>query len=71
VAPDDTIQHAAQLMLDHKLGGLPVVDEGRLVGIITESDIFRLVVGSGALTHVAWDQVERWGLDARRELSPG
>jgi CBS domain-containing protein len=30
------------VMLDHKISGLPVVDsEGRLVGIITESDIFR------------------------------
>jgi CBS domain-containing protein len=31
-------------MLDHKFSGLPVVDEsGHPVGIITESDIFRLV----------------------------
>jgi acetoin utilization protein AcuB len=40
-----TVGEAAQLMLDYKISGLPVVSPtGRLVGIITESDIFRLVV---------------------------
>lgn len=39
-----SIGEAATLMLENKFSGLPVVDgEGRLVGIITESDIFRLV----------------------------
>jgi CBS domain-containing protein len=41
----DTIANAANVMLEHKISGLPVVEpDGRLVGIITESDIFRLVV---------------------------
>ncbi len=31
-------------MLEHKIGGLPVVQDGNLVGIITESDIFKLVI---------------------------
>lgn len=44
VAPDTPIRRAAQLMLHHKIGGLPVVDMGRLVGIITDSDIFRVLV---------------------------
>jgi CBS domain-containing protein len=36
---------AAQIMLDKRVSGLPVVDEnGRICGIITESDIFRMVV---------------------------
>lgn len=39
-----TIQDAARLMLQRKVAGLPVMDNGRLVGIITESDIFRMVV---------------------------
>jgi len=39
-----TIQDAARLMLQRKVAGLPVMDDDRLVGIITESDIFRLVV---------------------------
>jgi acetoin utilization protein AcuB len=44
IAPTATIREAAQLMLDHKLGGLPVVENDKLVGIITESDIFRVLV---------------------------
>jgi CBS domain-containing protein len=40
-----TIGEAAQVMLANKISGLPVVDSrGALVGIITESDIFRIVV---------------------------
>lgn len=46
IAPDDTIQEAAERMLEYKISGLPVVDGTRLVGIITESDIFRLIVES-------------------------
>ena len=42
----DTIAQAASLMLENKVSGLPVLDpvNDRLKGIITESDIFRLVV---------------------------
>ena len=40
----DTIQDAAEMMLEAKVSGLPVLAGNRLVGIITESDIFRLVV---------------------------
>jgi acetoin utilization protein AcuB len=35
---------AAVLMLDHKIGALPVDDDGRLVGIITETDLLRAYV---------------------------
>jgi predicted transcriptional regulator len=41
VAPDETLERAAGLMLEKKVSGLPVVEEGRVVGIITESDLFR------------------------------
>lgn len=39
-----TIARAAQLMLENKIGGLPVVERDKVVGIITESDIFRMLV---------------------------
>jgi acetoin utilization protein AcuB len=44
VAPGDHLETAATLMMDHKIGGLPVIDNGKLVGIITESDLFRTFV---------------------------
>ncbi len=45
IGPDETIGEAAALLLDKKIGGLPVVDaQGALCGILTESDVFRLVV---------------------------
>jgi CBS domain-containing protein len=43
VTPDTPIEIACELMLKHKIGGLPVVTDRRLVGILSESDIFRLV----------------------------
>ena len=45
VDPDRPIAEAARIMVDHKIGALPVVDEGRLVGIITESDFVRAMAG--------------------------
>jgi len=45
ITPEATIGEAAQIMYQHKVSGLPVVDaQGTLVGILTESDIFRMVV---------------------------
>ena len=42
VSQDDTVEHAAQIMLEHTISGLPVVDDrGKVVGIITQSDVFR------------------------------
>ncbi|HET9910038.1 MAG TPA: CBS domain-containing protein [Anaerolineales bacterium] len=41
ITPDLTLDQAAYLMVDHKIGGLPVVEFGRLVGVITETDICR------------------------------
>jgi acetoin utilization protein AcuB len=38
---DIPIEEAAHLMFEHKIGCLPVMRDGRLVGIITESDVFR------------------------------
>jgi acetoin utilization protein AcuB len=42
VSPDTPLEEAARTMADNKIGGLPVVDGGRLVGIITETDIFKV-----------------------------
>ncbi len=44
VTPDDDIEIAAQLIYKHKIGGMPVVRDGRLVGIITATDILRTFI---------------------------
>ena len=44
VSPRQDTRDAARLMLDHKIGALPVVDGGQLVGIITETDLLRAYV---------------------------
>ncbi len=41
VGPNSTVQEATRLMLRHKIGGLPVVDRGKLVGIVTTIDMLR------------------------------
>ena len=43
VAPDDTLEVAARRMLEDKIGSLPVVDGGRPVGIVTETDLLRQI----------------------------
>lgn len=40
VTPTDTLEKVAAIMRKHKIGGIPVIEENFLVGIITESDIF-------------------------------
>ena len=42
VSEDTPVEEAARIMTDHKIGSLPVVRDGQLVGIITETDLFRL-----------------------------
>jgi adenylylsulfate kinase-like enzyme/CBS domain-containing protein len=44
VGPDRDAGDAARLMLEHRIGGLPVMDAGRVVGILTETDIVRAFV---------------------------
>ena len=66
VHPDDTLRHAAKLMLDRGVAGLPVVDvQGRLVGVVSETDLIRT-------DEAAEKRVGRW-LDILadgEELSP-
>ncbi len=44
VGPRQDAREAALLMLDNKVGALPVVDRGQLVGIVTETDLLRAFV---------------------------
>jgi len=46
--PDAPLADAARTMLERKIGCLPVLEGGKLVGILTESDFVRLALRKGA-----------------------
>jgi acetoin utilization protein AcuB len=45
IEPTVPIADAARLMRNHKIGGLPVVTDGQLVGIVTETDLLDFLIG--------------------------
>lgn len=47
---DVTLVDAAQVMLDHHIGSIGVVDEGKLVGILTDRDLLRAVAAGADRT---------------------
>ena len=44
IEPGASIAEAAHVMRDHKIGGLPVVQDGKLVGIVTETDLMNFLI---------------------------
>ncbi len=44
VSPNAPLEEAARIMVDNKVGGLPVMDGDKLVGIITETDVFKTIL---------------------------
>lgn len=44
INPNDTVEEAARLMCEKRISGLPVVDAGQVVGIVTERDLFQAFV---------------------------
>lgn len=59
ISPFDTIDHAAREMYARKIGCLPVVDDGELVGIVTSSDMMRALMDLvGAHGFGSWVEVE-------------
>ena len=48
VKPTDTVEQVAQVMIDQDTGIVPVVDNDRLLGVITDRDIVVRLVGKGA-----------------------
>lgn len=41
IGPDDSLGHAADLLLEHKISALPVIHEGEVEGVLTTSDLLR------------------------------
>jgi CBS domain-containing protein len=55
VTPETTIEYAAQLMLQHRISGLPVTDSnGAVLGIVTESDLLRRAEIGTDKRHARW-----------------
>jgi acetoin utilization protein AcuB len=48
ITPDETVRKAAALMTGHVIGSLPVVDDGKLVGIVTTFDLVSLLAKGAA-----------------------
>jgi len=46
IAPDAEIERAARLLAEKRIGCLPVVDEGKLIGLVTETDVLRCIADS-------------------------
>jgi acetoin utilization protein AcuB len=44
VPPDFTVEETAAVLLRRRISGVPVVDEGRIVGVITQAEVNRLLV---------------------------
>lgn len=49
--PDDAVEEAAMAMMDGNIGCLPVLDNGNIVGIISDKDIFRALVDITGVRH--------------------
>ncbi len=48
VSPDDTVQAAARIMQSEDTGAVPVVNDGRVIAVVTDRDIVVRVVAEGA-----------------------
>ena len=70
VSPNDSIQNAAAIMRDEDAGAVPVVDNGRAVGILTDRDIVvRVVAEGGQLNGPVRDIVSRSLVSATPDMS--
>jgi acetoin utilization protein AcuB len=56
VTPRMSVEDAARLMIAHKIGGLPVVEDGKLVGILTTTDVLKAFLKVEAATQSFADE---------------
>lgn len=54
VGPDYPLEEAARIMVDFKIGALPVVEDGKLLGIITETDLFKVFLEMLGARETGW-----------------
>ena len=58
VSPATTLEEAAQILLKFQISGLPVVDNGRLVGIITTSDVMKAFLDTMGASQPASNRID-------------
>jgi CBS domain-containing protein len=69
VSPADSIQNAARIMRDEDTGVVPVVDNGRPVGVVTDRDIVVRAVAEGQLNRPVEQIVSKEIVTARPDMS--
>lgn len=73
IAPDENVGEAARLMMKHKISGLPVVENRKLIGVISEADLFRLVIAEHwhprIVSAASQDGVETIGLSEGESIT--
>lgn len=61
------IAEAARLMMEKRIGCLPVVDNDKIIGIITEVDLFRFIVETQPMVEASADM--EWAIPANQKLN--
>ncbi|HEY6361936.1 MAG TPA: CBS domain-containing protein [Vicinamibacterales bacterium] len=69
ISPDESIQNAARIMRDLDTGVVPVVENGRPVGMVTDRDIVVRAVADGQLNRPVRDIVSGGVISASPEMS--
>jgi CBS domain-containing protein len=69
VSPDDSIQNAARIMRDEDTGAVPVVENGRPIGMVTDRDIVVRAVADGGLNRPVREIVSGRVVTASPEMS--
>jgi len=69
VSPNDTNQNAARVMRDEDTGAVPVVENGRPIGMVTDRDIVVRAVANGELNRPVRDVVSGNVVTARPDMS--
>jgi acetoin utilization protein AcuB len=57
VAPRDHLVEASRIMREQKVGSLPVLESGRVIGILTETDLLRQICRVDAITSPACAEI--------------
>ena len=69
--PDQELREVEGLLIEHRVGGMPVVDQGKLVGFVSRSDAARVQVLMDSLDSLVNDQLhEQDGVDGFQHTAP-